>query len=109
MKKIEGILLDVDDCIAPAYWDILEENIKKINEILDNGIKIWILSNGQNIEERINKIQERVWNRLEICNTWTKPNPETFLKACEQLNIAPENVLLVWDDNLNRWLSSPKR
>lgn len=96
--KIEWILLDVDDCIAPAYWDILDENIKKINEILDSGIKIWILSNGQKIEERIAKIQERVWNRLEICNTWTKPDPQSFLKACEQLQINPENVLMVWDD-----------
>jgi hypothetical protein len=30
----------VDDCIAPAYGDILEENIQKINQILDSGIKI---------------------------------------------------------------------
>lgn len=97
-KKIEWILLDVDDCIAPAYCDILEENIQKINTILDSGIKIWILSNGQNIEERINKIQARVWNRLEICNTWTKPNPETFIKACVHLDISPENVIMVWDD-----------
>lgn len=96
--KIEWILLDVDDCIAPAYGDILEENIQKINQILDSGIKIWILSNGQNIEERISKIQEQTWNRIEICNTWTKPNPQAFIKACEQLWIDPENMLMVWDD-----------
>jgi hypothetical protein len=96
--KIEWILLDVDDCIAPAYSDILEENIEKINEILNSGIKIWILSNWQKIEERINKIQEKVWNRLQICNTWTKPDPQSFLKACEQLQITPENTLMVWDD-----------
>jgi hypothetical protein len=81
----------------------LEENIQKINQILDSGIKIWILSNGQNIEERISKIQERVWNRLEICNTWTKPNTLAFLKACEQLWIVPENILMVWDDIWVDW------
>jgi hypothetical protein len=39
-----------------------------------------------------------VWNRIQICNTWAKPNPQTFLKACEQLSVAPENTLMVWDD-----------
>jgi hypothetical protein len=39
-KQVNAILLDVDDCIAPAYGDILEENIQKINEILDSGIKV---------------------------------------------------------------------
>jgi predicted HAD superfamily phosphohydrolase YqeG len=97
-KQVKWILLDVDDCIAPAYGDILEENIQKINQILDSWIKIWILSNGQNIEERIEKIQQKVWNRLEICNTGTKPSADTFIKASEQLWIDPENVIMVWDD-----------
>jgi hypothetical protein len=47
---------------------------------------------------KIFKIQERVWNRLQICNTWTKSDPQSFLKACEQIQIAPENVVMVWDD-----------
>lgn len=97
-KQVDAILLDVDDCIAPAYGDILEENIQKINEILDSGIKVWILSNGQNIPERIQKIQGKVWNRIQICNTWIKPDPQAFLKACEQLWVDPENTLMVWDD-----------
>lgn len=101
--KIEWILLDVDDCIAPAYCDILEENIQKIIEILDSGIKICIVSNGTNIEERIAKIQARVWNRLEILSLGTKPNPQTFLNAWKKLKITPENLLMIWDDIWIDW------
>ncbi len=32
--QIDGILVDIDDCIAPAYGEILPENIKKIEELL---------------------------------------------------------------------------
>jgi hydroxymethylpyrimidine pyrophosphatase-like HAD family hydrolase len=38
--QVDAILLDVDDCIAPAYGDILEENVQKIKEILDSGVKV---------------------------------------------------------------------
>ena len=97
-KQVDAILLDVDDCIAPAYEDILEENVQKIKEILDSGVKVWILSNGQNIPERIQNIQQKVWNRIQISNTWAKPDPQAFLKACEQLWVNPENTLMVGDD-----------
>lgn len=94
--KIEAILLDIDDCVAPAYWEILEENIQKVKEILDSGIKIGVLSNGININQRCKPLTD-LW--VQICD-WkaSKPSIQAYIDACNQLWVQPQNTLMIWDD-----------
>ena len=95
-NKIEAVLIDIDDCIAPAYWEIIEENVEKIKELLSMWIKVWVLSNGINIDERC-KILTDLW--VEICESkYSKPSLESYILACEQLWVSPENTIMIGDD-----------
>lgn len=100
-QKIEWVLIDIDDCIAPAYWQILEKNKQKIEDILDDWIKVWFLSNGLNWIERTKGLVEK-W--AVYCDTdKSKPSIEAFIEACNMIWVNPLNVIMFWDDISKDW------
>lgn len=95
-SQIEWILIDIDDCIAPAYWNILEENVRLIEKILAIWINVWFLSNWINGIERTKDLVEK-W--ALYCNTKeSKPSKWSFIEACEMIWTKLENTLMLWDD-----------
>ena len=73
------------------------KNIPKCNqdwiESLIGKIKIIILSNG--IDEKIQKyFQEKGIDYIGFAH---KPLKKNFIKACEQMNVRPDKVLVVGD------------
>jgi predicted HAD superfamily phosphohydrolase YqeG len=95
-RRVEWILLDIDDCIAPAYGEILEKNSHKVRELLDVWFQIGILSNGMNLKKRAEVLR---YMGVELCTpSVSKPNPQAFVEASQQIGLYPSQVLMVGDD-----------
>lgn len=89
---IEGIILDVDETLRKEMKDIPKCN-KDWIESLRGKVKIIILSNGK--DKKIEKyFQEKGINYIGFAH---KPLKKNFIKACEQMNISPNKVLVVGD------------
>jgi len=100
-NKILWLLIDIDDCIAPAYAEILEENKEKIRELLNHWIKIWILSNWINLEKRCRELTQ-MW--VILCDTTkSKPDISSFNQAAEMIWVNPNNTLMIGDDISKDW------
>ena len=89
---VEGIILDVDDTLRKKMKDIPRCNKEWIESLKDK-IKIIIVSNGvdQNIEKYFKE------NGIDYIGFACKPLKKNFLKACEKMNVKPENVLAIGD------------
>lgn len=100
-NQILWILIDIDDCIAPAYWEILEENKEKIRNLIESWIKIWILSNWIKIRERVKDLLE-LW--VILCETKkSKPDIKAFEESCSMIWVSKENTIMIWDDISKDW------
>ncbi|MCI8587563.1 MAG: hypothetical protein HFJ49_03000 [Clostridia bacterium] len=87
---IEGIILDVDETLRKEMKDIPKCN-KDWIEGLRGKVKIIILSNGK--DKKIEQyFQEKGIDYIGFAH---KPLKKNFLKACEQMNISPNKVLVV--------------
>ena len=89
---IEGIILDVDETLRKDMKSIPKSNQNWI-ESLRGKIKIIILSNG------IDKDIEQYFKEKDIdyIGFACKPIKKNFFRACEKMNLKPEEVLVVGD------------
>lgn len=89
---IQGIILDVDETLRRDMKSIPQTNQDWI-ESLRGKIKIIILSNG------IDKEIERYFNEkgIDYIGFACKPIKKNFLKACEKMNLNPDEVLVIGD------------
>lgn len=87
---IEAIILDVDDTLRKEMKDIQKCN-KEWIEGLKGKIKIMIVSNG--VDKDIEKYFKE--NGIDYIGFACKPLKKNFLKACEKMNVKPENVLAI--------------
>lgn len=96
-KALKAILLDVDGCIAPPCGEILRENVIKIKELLDRGIKIGVYSNCENLSrmDLLRKMGIDIYNGRE-----PKPESRGFKGACEFFGFNPEETWMVGDNPL---------
>lgn len=93
---IEGIILDVDETLRKEMKDIPKCNQDWI-ESLRGKVKIIILSNG--IDKKIEKyFQEK---GIEYIGFAHKPLKKNFIKACEQMNVSADKVLVIGDSLLD--------
>lgn len=99
--EIKGILVDIDDCMAPAYWDLLDENSQIGISLLEEWIQLWVLSNWVRVRERVQHLLDK-WAIL--CETIkSKPDEAAFLEACNILWLLSEEVIMIWDDISKDW------
>ena len=89
---IEGVILDVDETLRKEMKDIPKCNKEWIKGLRDK-MKIIIVSNGkdQKVEQYF---QEEGIDYICFAH---KPLKKNFLKACEKMNLNPENVLTIGD------------
>ncbi len=89
---IEGMILDVDETIRSNGRDIPPANQEWIDRIKDE-FKIIVVSNG--MDGRLKKyFEERGITYIPFA---FKPLKMNFMKACEEMNLAPEKILVVGD------------
>ena len=87
---IKGIILDVDDTLRTNLNDIPPINQEWINQ-LSKQLKIIVVSNGldRNVEKYFNEIG------ITYIPIAFKPLKRGFKKACEELELRPEEILVV--------------
>ena len=90
--EIEGIIIDVDETLRKEMRNIPKCN-KEWIEALKGKLKILILSNGKDkgVEEYF-KAQG-----IDYVGFALKPLKRNFKKACQRMNLKPEQVLVVGD------------
>lgn len=87
---IEAVILDVDDTLRKDMKDVPKCN-KEWIEGLKGKKKIMIVSNG--VDKDIEKYFKE--NGIDYIGFACKPLKKNFLKACEKMNVKPENVLAI--------------
>ena len=87
---IEAVILDVDDTLRKDMKDVPKCNKEWIEDLKDK-IKIMIVSNG--VDKDIEKYFKE--NGIDYIGFACKPLKKNFLKACEKMNVKPENVLAI--------------
>lgn len=87
---IKAVILDVDDTLRKDMKDVPKCN-KEWIEGLKGKIKIMIVSNG--VDKDIEKYFKE--NGIDYIGFACKPLKKNFLKACEKMNVKPENVLAI--------------
>lgn len=92
---VKGIILDVDGCIAYNHQEILPENLQKIKELTDLGIKIVIYSN-MIWSPRYEKLK----NVTVLTGVTAKPSKKGFEMALKMLSLPKENVVVIGDNYL---------
>jgi len=94
-KRIRAVLLDIDACVAPAYLPVLEENIVKIRELVDRGIRVGVYSNCKNLP-RLKYLKSM---RVPIYSgSISKPSREGFLEACRQFGFDANTTWMTGDN-----------
>ena len=89
---IEGVILDVDDTLRKDMKDIPKCNQEWI-EMLRTQLKVIVVSNGND-----NKIEQFFKEKnIDYIGVASKPLKKNFIKACEKMNIQPEEILVIGD------------
>ena len=93
---IKGIILDIDETVRSDMGDIPKVNQEWISMIKDE-LKVIVVSNG------IDKKVERYFELLGIdyIGFAHKPLKKNFRKACERLELNPEDILVIGDDTFS--------
>ena len=85
---IEAIILDVDETLRADM-----QSIPKVNQDWLGKVKMIILSNGVD-----KSIEQYFADRgIDYIGFACKPFKRNFVKACQRLNVKPENVMVVGD------------
>lgn len=93
--NIEGVILDVDSTLRKRMKDIPKCN-KEWLDMIKQELKVIAVSNGKD-----NKIEEELNSRgIEYIGFACKPLKKNFLKACEKMQLNPEQVLVIGDQLL---------
>lgn len=91
---IKGIILDVDETIAYCRGEILPENVKYLDKLIKQGLKIVLMSN------MIKTSRYDVLNKeIKIMTKFpAKPEPQGFKLALKELQLDKKNVAMVGDN-----------
>lgn len=90
-----GMILDVDDCIAPHHGHILPENIVIIQKLLEKEWKIVIFSNMK----KTDRYQDIESLGIHIMTSqYAKPDIRGFEQCLSHLELPAEQVIMVGDN-----------
>ncbi|MBR3324554.1 MAG: HAD hydrolase-like protein [Clostridia bacterium] len=90
---IEGVILDVDETLRKEFGNIPKCNDDWI-DALKGELKVTILSNGKS------EPMQRYFNEkgIDYITFALKPLRRNFLKACEQMEVSPDKVMVIGND-----------
>jgi len=89
---IEGIILDVDETLRRNMKSIPKCNEQWIERI-KHQLKVIVVSNG--IDKNVQNFFRL--EGIEYIGFARKPLKRNFLKACEKMNLKPEQILVIGD------------
>ncbi|MBP3801990.1 MAG: HAD-IA family hydrolase [Clostridia bacterium] len=91
--NIEGVIIDVDETLRKDMKDMPKCN-KEWLESLKGELKVVILTNG--IDKELGKYFKS--QDIDYIDFAMKPLKRNFKKACNRMDVKPENVLVIGDD-----------
>lgn len=93
--EIKGIIFDLDDTLAPKNGTtLLEKDLEWLSNAQQSGIQCQIVSNNHH-PPHVEKMA-KVLNLPAVAQA-KKPSPKYILKAIEEMNLTPPEVLMVGD------------
>lgn len=92
-----GMILDVDECIAPHHWAILPENFAIIWELIRLWWKIVIFSNMKK-SDRYRELED-LWIKV-VTSSYAKPDARGFEECVGALAMDKWEIIMVWDNFL---------
>ena len=103
--NFKGVILDVDECVAPHHGEVLAENVSAIIKMISQGIKIVIFSNmkmSERYESLITRVEEETGFKIKIITSeYAKPDPRGFEECVDELGLNEgEQVLMIGDNFL---------
>ncbi len=94
-RKIAGVILDVDDCIAPHHGEILPQNFDIIRNWVAEGVHVIIFSNMQK-SDRYAPLESI---GIEVhTGEFSKPDRRGFEACLEKLGTARESTVMIGDN-----------
>jgi len=101
--NFNGVILDIDECVAPHHGEVLRENVDSIIKMINQGVKIVIFSNMK-ASERYNPLIETVrestgYEIKVITSRYAKPDPRGFEECVDELGLTEEEDTLMIGDN----------
>ena len=96
-NKIKALILDVDNTLIDYYKNISDETIKWAEELKNNNIKLYILSNS-NKKEKVKNVALKMGIPYQYFAK--KPLKCGFLRVQKELKELPKNIAVVGDQLL---------
>ena len=93
-NEIKALILDVDNTLIDYDKNLPKETIKWAEELKQQGIKLYILSNS-NKKEKVRTVAEKL--QIEYEYFGKKPLKTGFKKVQKKLQEKPENIGVVGD------------
>ena len=92
--EIRGVILDIDECVAPHHGEILPENIEAIRQ-LQWKVRILVFSNMK----KTDRYAELEKLGITVCKSrHAKPDPRGFQECCVKLGLKPNEVIMIGDN-----------
>jgi uncharacterized protein len=103
MTNFKGVILDVDECIAPHHGEIIQENIDAIIDMVNQGIRIVIFSNmrvSERYDSFIQTVKEETGYEIKvIMSRYAKPDSRGFDECVQALELHEGEEALMVGDN----------
>ena len=93
-RGIRGIILDIDNTLAPYFVPEPDEKLTGwIRDLQKRGFLLYIVSNGK--EARVQRFNREL-NLPFVCHAG-KPSAKGFVKAMRDMDLPPENTAVIGD------------
>lgn len=103
--NFKGVILDVDECVAPHHGEVLQENVDAIIAMVNQGIKIVIFSNmkmSDRYDTLIEKVKDATGFEMKIITSpYAKPDAQGFIDCVKELGLKAGEDELMIGDNFN--------
>lgn len=101
--NFKGVILDIDECVAPHHGEVLQENVEAIIEMINQGINVVIFSNMKSSERYvplIDSVRAATGAEIKIITSpYAKPDPRGFKEALKELDLQNgEDALMIGDN-----------
>lgn len=105
-RPVRGLILDVDECIAPHHGAIPARNLRAIDRLLGRGVQIAVFSNaraGTRLDPLLRRGVSVVTRQPDGSPVRPKPEPDGFHAAAQELGrrgVQRGQILMVGDNYL---------
>ncbi|MFH1218708.1 MAG: hypothetical protein V1679_02605 [Candidatus Peregrinibacteria bacterium] len=103
--NVKGVILDIDECVAPHHGDVLDKNIVPIINMVQQGVRIVIFSNmksSERYDSLIKAVAETTRYQIKVITSdYAKPDKIGIKECVDSLELGEnEDVIMIGDNFL---------